>query len=51
VIKLNDAADVGRRIAMLRRLLGLSQVAFARQVRIARNTLLDYERGVRVPKV
>jgi transcriptional regulator with XRE-family HTH domain len=46
----HDAANVGRRIATLRQDLGLSQVAFARQVRISRNALMTYERGGRVPK-
>jgi transcriptional regulator with XRE-family HTH domain len=45
-----SAADVGHRIAMLRQRLGLSQVAFARQVGISRNALMLYERGDRVPK-
>ena len=44
------APEVGRRIALLRRRLGLSQVAFARQARISRNSLVAYERGERVPK-
>ena len=44
------AAEVGRRIVMLRRRLGLSQVAFARQTGISLNALLAYERGDRVPK-
>ena len=43
-------SDVGRRIALLRRRLGLFQVAFARQAGISRNALLEYERGDRVPK-
>jgi transcriptional regulator with XRE-family HTH domain len=42
--------EVGRRIAMLRHRLGLSQVAFARQAGISRNALVEYERGRRVPK-
>jgi transcriptional regulator with XRE-family HTH domain len=42
--------EVGRRIATLRQRLGLSQVAFARQVGISRNALVTYERGGRVPK-
>jgi transcriptional regulator with XRE-family HTH domain len=46
----NVASDVGRRIALLRQRLGLSQIAFARQAGISRNALLDYERGSRVPK-
>jgi hypothetical protein len=36
------ATDVGRRIALLRRRLGLSQVAFARKAGISRNALVDY---------
>jgi transcriptional regulator with XRE-family HTH domain len=44
------AAEVGRRIATLRQRLGLSQVAFARQVGTSRNALMTYERGDRVPK-
>jgi transcriptional regulator with XRE-family HTH domain len=44
------ATDVGRRIALLRHRLGLSQVAFARQAGISRNALVEYERGSRVPK-
>jgi transcriptional regulator with XRE-family HTH domain len=46
----NSAGEVGRRIALLRRRLGLSQVAFARQAGISRNSLVVYERGHRVPK-
>jgi len=46
----NGAVEVGRRIAMLRQRLGLSQVAFARQAGISRNALVEYERGGRVPK-
>ena len=45
-----EPADVGRRIATLRHRLGLSQVAFARQVGISRNALVAYERGGRMPK-
>jgi transcriptional regulator with XRE-family HTH domain len=41
---------VGRRIAMLRNRLGLSQFAFARQAGISRNALITYERGDGVPK-
>jgi transcriptional regulator with XRE-family HTH domain len=44
------APDVGRRIALMRRRLGFSQVAFARRAGISRNALVDYERGVRIPK-
>jgi transcriptional regulator with XRE-family HTH domain len=44
------ASDVGRRIALLRHRLGLSQVAFARQAGISRNALITYERGDGVPK-
>lgn len=44
------APHVGRRIALLRRRLGFSQVAFARRAGISRNALVDYERGARVPK-
>jgi transcriptional regulator with XRE-family HTH domain len=44
------ALEVGRRIALLRHRLGLSQVAFARQAGISRNALVEYERGSRVPK-
>jgi transcriptional regulator with XRE-family HTH domain len=44
------ASDVGRRIALLRHRLGLSQTAFARQAGISRNSLIVYERGERVPK-
>src|SRR5262245_54175500 len=46
----SSATDVGRRIALLRRRLGLSQVAFAHQAGISRNSLIDYEHGARVPK-
>src|SRR5262245_61891526 len=46
----SSAPEVGRRIALLRRRLGLTQVAFARQAGISRNALLEYERGTRVPK-
>src|SRR5262245_29273336 len=46
----SKATEVGRRIALLRRRLGLSQVAFARQARVSRNSLVEYERGERVPK-
>jgi transcriptional regulator with XRE-family HTH domain len=46
----NAGQEVGCRITLLRRRLGLSQVAFARQARISRNSLVDYERGERVPK-
>jgi transcriptional regulator with XRE-family HTH domain len=44
------AIEVGRRIATIRQRLGLSQVAFARQVGLSRNALVAYERGGRVPK-
>jgi transcriptional regulator with XRE-family HTH domain len=44
------ASDVGRRIALLRHRLGLSQVAFAGQAGISRNALITYERGGGVPK-
>jgi Helix-turn-helix domain len=44
------APEVGRRIALLRRRLGLSQVAFGRGAGISRTSLLEYERGDRVPK-
>jgi transcriptional regulator with XRE-family HTH domain len=44
------AADVGRRIVLLRHRLGLSQTAFARQAGISRNALISYERGGGVPK-
>jgi transcriptional regulator with XRE-family HTH domain len=44
------ATDVGHRIALLRRQLGLSRVEFARRVGISRNTLLVYERSGQVPK-
>jgi transcriptional regulator with XRE-family HTH domain len=45
-----DATEVERRIATLRQRLGLSQVAFAREVGISRNALVAYERGGRLPK-
>jgi transcriptional regulator with XRE-family HTH domain len=44
------APEIGRRIALLRHRLGLSQVAFARQAGISRNALITYERGDGVPK-
>ena len=44
------APHVGRRIALLRRRLGFSQVAFAQRAGISRNALVEYERGSRVPK-
>ena len=44
------ALEVGRWITQLRRRLGLSQAVLARQAHISRNSLLDYERGKRVPK-
>jgi transcriptional regulator with XRE-family HTH domain len=43
-------SDVGRRIVLVRHRLGLSQTAFARQAGISRNSLVEYERGGRVPK-
>jgi transcriptional regulator with XRE-family HTH domain len=46
----SSASDVGRRIALLRRRLGLSQNAFARQAGISRNALSEYERGNNLPK-
>jgi len=44
------ASDVGRRIALLRRRLRFSQIAFARRAGISRSSLVDYERGLRLPK-
>jgi transcriptional regulator with XRE-family HTH domain len=44
------ASDVGRRIALLRHRLGLTQVAFASQAGISRNALITYERWDGVPK-
>src|SRR5262249_28848325 len=44
------ASDIGHRIALLRRRLGLSQVAFARQAGISRGALSEYERGNSLPK-
>jgi transcriptional regulator with XRE-family HTH domain len=41
---------VGHRIAAVRRQLGLSQAAFARRLGIGRNTLLNYERDIRLPR-
>jgi transcriptional regulator with XRE-family HTH domain len=44
------APEIGRRIVLLRQRLGLSQTAFARQAGVSRNSLVEYERGGRVPK-
>jgi hypothetical protein len=41
-VERRGAVEVGRRIAMLRQRLGLSQVAFARQAGISRNALVEY---------
>jgi transcriptional regulator with XRE-family HTH domain len=49
-VRSSVATDVGRRIALLRHRLGLSQTAFARQTGISRNALITYERGDGVPK-
>jgi transcriptional regulator with XRE-family HTH domain len=49
-VTITTASEVGRRIALLRRRLGLSQAAFARQAGISRNALVEYERRDRLPK-
>src|SRR5262249_48330734 len=46
----NGAVEIGRRIALLRRRLGLLQVAFPRQAGNSWNALIGYERGGRMPK-